>query len=64
LPDLIKIDAEGAEVEALRGGAWLLKERRPSVIVEFSNEALCAKAHGLYPKYDFEFLGQRHWLMR
>jgi FkbM family methyltransferase len=34
VPDLIKMDVEAAEVEALRGAAKLLKEKRPILIIE------------------------------
>jgi Methyltransferase FkbM domain len=34
LPDFMKIDIEGAEVEALRGARQILADARPSVIVE------------------------------
>jgi FkbM family methyltransferase len=34
LPDVIKIDVEGAEALLLRGAAGLLRERRPALVVE------------------------------
>jgi FkbM family methyltransferase len=34
VPDVIKLDVEGAEVEVLRGAARLLREHRPALIVE------------------------------
>ena len=63
-PDLIKIDAEGAEVDVLRGGLNFLTARRPSLIVEFSDEILLAEARKLLSFYTFERLAPRHWLMR
>lgn len=36
IPDLIKIDVEGAEIEVLTGGAQLLRNVRPSIVCEVS----------------------------
>ncbi len=36
LPDVIKIDVEGAELEILRGGIRLLEQKRPVVLCEVS----------------------------
>ncbi len=63
-PDLIKVDAEGAEVDVLRGGLNLLSTARPSLIVEFSNDALLGETRDLLPFYTFERLTPRHWLLR
>jgi FkbM family methyltransferase len=41
-PDLIKIDVEGAEAKVLSGGLKLLKDHRPTVIVEVAQE--CAQS--------------------
>ena len=38
-PDALKCDVEGAEVEALRGGAQLLQSRHPWIICEMHSEA-------------------------
>lgn len=38
LPDLIKCDVEGAEVEVFRGAKRLLKEKRPIIICEMHSE--------------------------
>ena len=64
LPDLIKIDVEGAEVEVLRGGSRLLGTERPTLIVEFSNDTLLAQAQEFLPFYTFERLAPRHWRAR
>ncbi len=63
-PDLIKVDAEGAEVDVLRGGLNFLATARPSLIVEFSNGTLLAEARGLLPFYTFKRLALHHWLLR
>src|SRR5262249_34847620 len=34
VPDLVKLDVEGWELQALKGGERLLAERRPNLIVE------------------------------
>ncbi len=38
LPDFLKWDVEGAEVEVFRGAARLLKEKRPGIICEMHSE--------------------------
>lgn len=35
-PDLLKIDAEGAELAVLKGGRRLFRERRPKIVMEHS----------------------------
>lgn len=34
VPDVIKIDAEGSEVEVLRGASSLLRKHRPTLLIE------------------------------
>jgi FkbM family methyltransferase len=63
-PDLVKIDAEGVELEVLRGGAELLSEVRPPLVVEFTTPELVEEARGLLPGYRFEQLEGNHWLLR
>jgi FkbM family methyltransferase len=50
VPDLLKIDIEGAEVAALRGAGTLLSAHRPTVICELhgTNDAVCEllESHG------------------
>lgn len=62
-PDLIKVDAEGAEVDVLRGGLRLLSRLRPPLVVEFSSDAVVADARALVPFYTFSRLGPHHWLL-
>ena len=40
LPDVMKIDVEGAEPLLLRGAAGLLRERRPKLVVELHGAAV------------------------
>ena len=61
---MIKIDAEGAEVDVLRGGVALLREHRPTLIVEFSDEARLVEAEVLLPDYAFELLSDLHYVLR
>jgi FkbM family methyltransferase len=63
LPDVIKVDVEGAELEVLRGGATLLATQKPTLIVEFSNEDLLTAAQKAFPFYSFVSLTPRHWLL-
>jgi FkbM family methyltransferase len=63
-PNVVKIDAEGVELEVLRGGGRLLSEARPALLVEFTTEALVEEARGLLHGYDFVNLDTGHWLLR
>lgn len=63
LPALVKIDAEGAEVDVLRGGRELIADHRPTLLVEFQEEQLLAEACELLPGYDFRQLDVNHWLL-
>jgi FkbM family methyltransferase len=64
VPDLIKIDAEGAEVDVLRGALAVLSgDRRPVVIVEFSDRDLLEEARSLLPNARFVSLSDRHWIL-
>jgi FkbM family methyltransferase len=64
-PQLVKIDAEGAEVDVLRGGETLLGGQvKPALLVEFTDERALAAGRGLVTGYDFEPLGGNHWLLR
>jgi len=63
-PNLIKIDAEGVELEVLRGGQSVIAETRPVLIVEFSTDQLVDDARSILSDYSFELLADRHWVMR
>lgn len=63
-PDLVKIDAEGAELDVLRGGSRLMTSARPAVMIELSGDEQLAEARALLPGYGFERLTRRHWLAR
>ena len=63
-PDLVKIDAEGVELDVLRGGKELLSGVRPALLVEFTTTELVEQARALLPGYRFEHLDGNHWLLR
>ena len=63
LPDVIKIDVEGAELDVLRGGQRLLSTRRRSLVVEFSDDLVLKEARALLPLYTFARLDARHFLL-
>ena len=62
-PDLLKIDAEGVEIEALAGGIDLLKLRKTKVIVEMSDRETLERGRSLLPEHHFELIGANHWLL-
>lgn len=62
-PNVLKIDVEGSELAVLRGGIELLRERRPSILVE-SDEAGIAAIRDVTPEYAVERLDPTHWLLR
>ena len=62
-PDLVKIDAEGIELDVLRGGKELLSGVRPALLVEFTTTELVEHARVLLPGYRFEHLDGNHWLL-
>jgi hypothetical protein len=47
VPDFIKVDIEGAEVDALRSAERILSERRPPVIIEVHSRELETEAGSL-----------------
>lgn len=61
-PDAIKVDAEGAEVEVLRGGLSLLAGNGPTLLVEFTSEAELRESRQLLPHYRFTLIAANHWL--
>jgi FkbM family methyltransferase len=62
-PALVKIDAEGAELDVLGGGLALIAKQHPKLLVEFHDEQLLAVARELLPGYDFRLLDVNHWLL-
>jgi FkbM family methyltransferase len=62
-PTLVKIDAEGAEVDVLRGGFQLTAKQHPKLLVEFHDEQLLASARELLPGYVFRPVDVNHWLL-
>jgi FkbM family methyltransferase len=61
-PDLVKIDAEGVEVEVLRGASALIGKRGTVFLVEFTSDKLLAEGQALLASYAFKALGNNHWL--
>jgi FkbM family methyltransferase len=62
-PTLVKIDAEGAELDVLRGGSRLA-ETSAAFIVEFTDSDVLAEARSLLPDHLFEALSDRHWCLQ
>ncbi len=64
IPALVKIDAEGAELDILRGGLRLVTETSAVLVVEFHDAEVVEEARSLLPGHAFEALSDRHWLLR
>jgi FkbM family methyltransferase len=54
-PSLIKMDVEGSELPALQGGVRLLREARPSLLMEFNTAA--SRSFGYTPSDLMSWLG-------
>jgi FkbM family methyltransferase len=64
IPDIVKIDVEGAELDVLRGGLDLLGRGSTSFIVEMTGPDFVREALALLPFWSFRQLSPRHWLIR
>ncbi len=63
-PQMVKVDAEGVEVDVLRGGLRLIELYRPILLIEFSTPELLAEAQCILPdQYDWSHIGANHWLL-
>ena len=64
VPDSIKMDIEGGEVEALRGAEKILEHRRPSLLVEVHSMSLEQECLGIRARYAYEVavVDPRKWL--
>ena len=54
-PDVIKIDIEGAEVLALRGATEILRQHRPSIVLEIHNAALAQQVYEMLERVEYSF---------
>lgn len=62
-PDLIKVDAEGAEIDILVSGHGQLAEHRVPVLLETATDAEVGVAKQRLPFYDAEQVNVNHWLL-
>jgi hypothetical protein len=54
VPDFIKMDIEGAEVEALRGAAELLSRRQPGLVIETHGPDKLAECRAILRGHGYE----------
>jgi FkbM family methyltransferase len=62
-PALIKIDAEDAEVEVLRGAIGLISRHTPYVVIELLDPRLLDECLSIASGYTVRSLDARHWLL-
>jgi len=64
MPDFIKMDIEGGEVDALRGGQHLLAIHRPHLVIEVHSRELEAGCRELLGSYGYKIIrvDPRRWL--
>ena len=63
IPDLLKLDVEGAEVEALRGAAELLAAGRTTLVCELHSEEAAAGVRALLAGWRLRPLGHESRLL-
>ena len=63
-PDFIKMDIEGGEVDALKGGLKLIKTHRPHMVIEVHSEALELDCRQILEEYGYKItrINPRAWL--
>jgi FkbM family methyltransferase len=55
-PDLIKIDVEGAEIDALRGGEQLIHRKKPVLLVEIHSPELAMEYDAVMKRFNYRTL--------
>jgi FkbM family methyltransferase len=63
-PDVIKVDAEGAEAGIVEGGARVLETAAVSLVVEMHNEDAAARILQLFPEQCRDQIDDQHWTLR
>jgi FkbM family methyltransferase len=63
-PDVIKIDAEGAEAGIIESGAEVLETASVSLVVEMHNDDAVARILELFPEDCRDQIDDQHWALR
>jgi FkbM family methyltransferase len=63
-PTLIKIDAEDAELDVLRGARDLIRERRPTIVIELGHSSPIRDCLALLEGYAAQPLDGVHWVLK
>jgi FkbM family methyltransferase len=62
-PALIKVDVEDAELDVLRGARRLLRDHRPTILVELLDPSDIKKVHSIADGYVTRRLSDSHWAL-
>jgi FkbM family methyltransferase len=63
-PDVIKIDAEGAEAGIIEGGARVFETATVSLVVEMHNDEAVTRILQLFPERCRDQIDDQHWALR
>ena len=58
--DLLKIDAEGSELDVLKGGLNFIKRTKPAILIEFDGDHDKQEMFNLLPNYKFKDVIDRY----
>lgn len=63
-PDVIKIDAEGAEADIIEGGARAFAKAKVKLVIEMHNDDAVSRILPIVPEHDRTRIDTHHWTLR